>query len=281
MTRYAACAALAITSAVWLAPRAWTQEAAAGEKEPTASAAAVAPSAPADELIDPKAKELVRRMVQTLQGAKSLSYDGTTEWDVIQDDGEAIEFGATNHTVIRRPDRLFVERSTREGKDTRTYYDGEKVTVYDQDNNVYASAPRTGDIDALVDFLRDDVGLKLPLADLFASDLGNLLVENVIAARYVGEQELGGVPVEQVALRSREGAGIQLWIEKKRALPKRLVINFELARGRPQFRADFADWEIDERVKDSTFEFEPPKDARAIQFVLPKRTASAGGEVPR
>jgi hypothetical protein len=279
--RHTARAVLAVATAACLGSQASGQEAAGGETEAAAEATQVAEPTPQEELIDPEAKEPVRRMVQALQGAKSLSYEGTTEWDVIQDDGEAIEFGARNRTVMRRPDRFFTERSSREGKDVRVYYDGKTLTVYNQDGNVYASTPRTGDLDALTDFLRDDVGLKLPLADLFASDLGTLVVENVIAARYVGEEDLDGVPVEHIALRNREGAGIQLWIEKEKALPRRIVINFELARGRPQFRADFREWKVDPRAGDGTFEFDPPKQARAIPFVFPKRTASAGGEATR
>jgi len=250
---------------------------AAAQEPPASEAPQAAPAAPAEEpLIDPAAVEPVRRMVETLTGAERFSFTVEKSYDAIQFDGETIEFGGRQEQTIRRPDRVRVESWDRDGRHLQTFYDGKAVTVYDDRNNVFARAERTGDIDQLIDFLRDDVGLRMPLADLFASDLGKILVDNVIAARSIGVETIRDKKYDHVALRSREGVGMQLWIRQgKEAVPERIVLTFERARGRPQFRATFYDWDLSPRVPDRLFAFEPPKGATSIPFVLPKRGTAA------
>jgi hypothetical protein len=255
--------ALAIAAA-WFAPVAFSQ--------PVAESSA---AAPADELVDPAARAAVKRMVETLTGAQKMSYEYESSYDALQDDGEILEFGTRGAATIRRPDRLRGESWSREGRHLRWAWDGTEVSVLDESQNVFASTPRTGDVDSLIDFLRDDVGMRLPTADLFTSDLGPMLVENVVAARSIGKEKLDGVEVEHVALRLRTGVDVQLWIQTgEQALPTRLVMNFATADGRPQFRAEFREWDLDPRARDSLFELEAPKGARVVPFVLsPKRAA--------
>jgi len=77
--------------------------------------------------------------------------------------------------------------------------------------------------------------------------------------------------------------GVQLGIPRAGdAVPRGMVLTFADARGRPQFRADFRDWDLKTKIKDSTFHFEAPKGARAVPFVLPKRAPTGTtGEAPR
>lgn len=256
---------------------------AAEEKAPAAAAAAATEGAPAagpeDPLIEPAAVEAVRKMVKTLETLQRVSYTVETDYDAIQEDGEAIEFGATIEETIRRPDHVRMERWDRNGQHVLATYDGRVVTVYDPEDGVYANTPRTGDVDSVVDFLRDDVGMKLPLADLFASDLGELLLERTVSAQYVDVQQIGDYACDHVALRSGDGIGIQFWIRQgAEALPQRVVITYERARGRPQFRANFSDWDLSPRVPDRLFVLDIPANAKLIPFVLPKRQPAAMGE---
>jgi hypothetical protein len=231
-----------------------------------------------EPLVDPKAVEPIRRMVRTLTSAERISYTVEQEYDAIQSDGEALEFGARTEETVRRPDHARVERWDRSGRHLQAFYDGKTVTVYDGAHDVYATAARTGSLDQLNDFLRDDVGLKLPLGDLLDEDLGAILLDHVIAARFADVQTIGGFECDHVALRTEEGAGIQLWIRRgEPALPQRIAINFETARGRPQFRATFTEWDLSPRTPDGLFEFEPAKDAKQVPFVLPSRRAAAAG----
>jgi hypothetical protein len=258
--------AVAWIAAPFAADRALAQEAA----DPAATAA----PAPEPDPIEPAAREAVKRMVETLTGAERLSYEYESSFDALQDDGELLEFGGRGKATVRRPDRLRGEIWGRDGRHVRWAWDGANVAVLDETNKVFATTPRTGDIDDLFDFLRDDVGMKLPTADLFSSDLRELLIESVVAARHVGKERIDDVGVDHVALRLRTGIDAQLWIEEgEHAFPRRLVLNFATADGRPGFRADFDEWDLDPSARDSSFVLKQPKDARRIPFKLESRQA--------
>jgi hypothetical protein len=281
--KYAALAALALAAFAWGGAQGRAEEAARAPEPSPAAAPSDTPEAEAPDasLLEPEAIEAVKRMVETLTGAERLRVRFDSEYDALQEDGETISFGKNGEMTMRRPDDVRIEQVDREGNRREAFFDGRLATLYMPDQNVYAAAERSGDIDSFVDFLRDEVGARLPLAGLFSKDLGPTLKENVTRARYVGEETIDGVECDHVAMRYGDALGVQLWIERERAVPLRIVMTFERAAGRPQFRADVSDWDLSPRVSDSTFAFRPPRGAQAVPFTLPKRTASAGEEGSR
>jgi hypothetical protein len=245
----------------------------AAEEKPAAVPATPAPPAAEVEepAIDPDAVEVLKQMAKALEGAKALHVRVDEEYDALQADGETFSFGKTSDMTLRRPDRFRVEGADRSGMEHVSTYDGKRVTVYVADKNVYASVERTGDVDAVTDFLRDDVGMKLPLAGLFSPRLGAFLMENVTDATYIDEETLDGVNLDHVAFHYGDGIGVQLWVPVEGdAFPRRIVMTFEDARGRPQFRADFRSWDKSPDVSEKRFSFTAPKGARSVPFVLPK-----------
>jgi hypothetical protein len=265
-----------------LAVGAWQLASSAGAQgqaapEPAAAAGETPAPAEAPDLIEPAAREAVKRMVETLTGAQKMSYEYESEYDVVQDDGEMLEFGSRGSATIRRPDRLRGEVWRRDGSHVRYAWDGKTVSIHDDKLNVFATTPRGGDLDSLIDFLRDDVGFRMPVAALFSSDLRQLLIESVVAARHVGKEDLRGVETDHVALRLRTGVDVQLWIRAGgQAFPERISLNFSTADGRPQFRSDFREWNLDPRTRDSLFELKEPKGARRVPFAVhPNRAAAA------
>jgi hypothetical protein len=252
-----------VLTAVLLAANAWAQDAPAAVE--TAEA----------ELIAPQARDAVKRMIDTLTGAERMSYEYESSYDALQADGEMLEFGSRGKAVIRRPDRVRGEIWHRDGRHVVVAWNGKDVAFVDRTNAIFATTPRTGDIDSFVDFMRDDVGLRLPTADLFTNDLGPMLVENVVAARWIGKEQVEGVEVEHVALRLRTGIDVQLWIQTgPQAVPTRIVMNFATADGRPQFRAAFREWNLDPWARDGLFELAAPKDARRVEFIARPRRAA-------
>lgn len=255
----------AIALAGWLAA---TPVPAADEAAPAAVPAAVPQGPEEPPLIEPAARAPVRRMVDVLRDAKAMSFEYDTAYDSIQDDGEMLEFGGHGEVTIRRPDRLRGEFWYRDGRHMEYAWDGSKFALLGVVQNVYASTPRTGDLDSVIDFMRDDIHLKMPVADLFSSDLGPLLIDNVVAARYIGKEKIGDDETEHVALRLRIGVDMQLWIRTKDGLPQRIVLNYATADGRPTFRGEFDDWNLDPKAKDSLFVLNAPKGAKVIPFVI-------------
>ena len=227
--------------------------------------AAAAPS------IDPHAMEIVQRMAERIVAAERLSLSGEVAWDVVQADGQTLEFGATREVVLQRPDRLRVDMKLREGGQRRLLYDGKQIVLEDLEHNVYAIDPHTGPVDDMAAFVANRLGVPVALSEFLSPDLPKLLSENLESASYVGESTIDEVHCDHVALRN-DRVGMQLWVGQEDSLPRRITITYEQEEGRPQFRARLSGWDLSPKVKDSTFAFDPPKDAEKIAFA-PRPTA--------
>jgi hypothetical protein len=221
--------------------------------------------------VDDEAIAVVQRMTDALGKATSLRFEIETSYDAVQTDGEKIEFGAVRTITARRPDRIRSDVVDRSGSRRTVRYDGRQLVVSDPDQKVWAAVERTGNLDALVDYITEELGFPMPLSELFSPELPQLLGDRMDSGRYVGEATLHGVECAHVAFRNEE-AGVQFWIAREgEPLPRRVVITYEHAVEEPQFRADFLEWDLSPRTPDSLFTFEPPKDFERIVFVPRKR----------
>ena len=223
----------------------------------------------AAQLEDTEARALavLKESTNYLSKAKSFRLDAELSFDVVQADGQTIEFGATRKITIRRPDHTYVEGRRRDGQSSRFYFDGQVVTLSHPDQNAFASAKIPGTLDKMLDYLIDEVGVPMPLADLFYSDVFAVLSEHIEASVYVGISNLGGVRCHHLAFRHPE-ADWQIWIEDgERPLPRRLVITYKTYEGTPQFRARLFDWDLAPDVPDSLFSFKPSPGAQQVPFV--------------
>lgn len=224
-----------------------------------------APNAAAASGVDPYAAEIVQRMAERIVAADRVRLGGEVAWDVVQSDGQTLEFGATREVVLQRPDRLRVDIDLREGGKRRLLYDGKQIVFEDLEHNVYATDPRTGPVDEMAAFVSNRLGIPVALSEFLSPDLPKLLGEHLVSASYVGESTIDGVRCDHVALRNEVG-GMQLWIAQDDSLPRRITITYEHETGRPQFRARLTGWDLSPRVTDATFAFDPPKDAEKIAF---------------
>lgn len=224
------------------------------------------PAAAAPAAIDPEAVEAVRQAGAFLAKAERVSFRADMEWDAAQPDGEKIEFGSTRRTVLRRPNHLRVEWERRDGNRGELVFDGSTLTVFDADENVYASAPRTGDVDAMLEHALDALDQPIPLAYLIRSDLASFAVGDLESAQFVGESKLGDMVCDHIALRN-EDTDFQVWIAQgKLPVFRRIVVNYRSAEDQPQFRADLTDWSFKPDTGDAVFAFEPPTGAEKIPF---------------
>jgi hypothetical protein len=222
-------------------------------------------TAAAASKIDPRATEIVQKMAERIVAAERLSLSGEIAWDVVQADGQTLEFGATREVVLQRPDHLRVDIALREGGKRRLLYDGKQIVLEDLEQNVYATDPHTGPVDDMVEFVSKQMGIPVALSEFLSPELPKLLSENLESASYVGESTIAGVRCDHVALRN-DVVGMQLWIGQEDSLPRRIAITYEHETGRPQFRARFTGWDLSPKITDATFAFDPPKDAERIAF---------------
>jgi hypothetical protein len=221
-------------------------------------------------VVEPDAVAIAKRAGDFLREQDRFAFTALTAYEVVQDDGSRLEFGGTRHYLVRRPDRVRVESRARSGERRLMVLDGRQLTYAELDANVYArmdfGKPR--EIDAVIDLLRDGLGLPLPLAELLRSDPREELTGHLIDAFVVGTETLADTPCDHVALRTA-GTELQLWIAQgDEPLLQRIVITYRDEPGEPSFAADFRDWKLGKRSSDRDFRWDPPKDAERIPFAL-------------
>lgn len=222
-----------------------------------------------------QAMGVLKQMAEFVAKAKSFSVTIEAGFDAVQESGQKIEFGETRKVVLRRPDRLRVDSTKRDGSQGGLVFDGKEITVFHAKENVYASAAKAGSVDQAVAFLVNDLDVRLPLAELLNSNLDKALPQRVRSAAYVEQSFIGGVPCDHVAFRGDDVDG-QLWVTRdKQPVPRRIVITYKLADGRPQFWAQFSDWNFAPQAADSLFAYKPAKDAAKIAF-SPRQTLQPG-----
>lgn len=221
--------------------------------------------APSGSVRDPQALAVVERMTAQIAGTERFAMKGEIAWDTVQADGRTLEFGATREIVVRRPDRLRVDITSREGDAKRLLYDGSQLVLQDLEHDVYAAVVRSGPLDDIAEYAGERLGVPVALAEFLSPELPKLLTEKIDDASYVGESTIDGELCDHVSLRN-EIAGLQLWVSRKDSLPRRITITYEHEEGQPQFRARVTGWDLSAKAPDSLFAFEPPQGAERIVF---------------
>lgn len=213
-----------------------------------------------------EAMAVAKRMVDFISQAQRFSVTVDIGFDVVQDDGQKIEFGETRKILLDRPDHLRVEETKRNGSMSEIVFDGKTIMVYYAKDNVYATADRPGTLDDAVSYFVNDLGMRLPLSQLIDRQMAANLPSQIRSAAYVEQSSIAGVPCDQIALRG-EDADMQLWVAQgDEPLPQRVVITYKRLDGRPQFWAQFADWNMKPKVSDKLFSVTPPEGAVKIEF---------------
>ena len=234
------------------------------------SAAARADEAapPAPPALDPRAMGVLTRMLDALGAAQALHVRVEEEYDVVRESGEMLSSGRESDVTLRRPDRLRIEVTEDGGAERVFSSDGQHAVLLDTRENWFAAAERPSDLDGALAFLQDDVGVELAMAPLFSTRIRSLLTEDVTFANLVARKTLDGEELDHIALRYGD-VGLQLWVPAAGdALPRRLTLIFDGARGSPRLRADFREWDLEPNVSDAVFAFDPPEGVRAVPFAL-------------
>jgi hypothetical protein len=254
---------------------------AAQGKAGATSAPPPAATAPAALTTDSQreAAAVLRRMAEYLAGLPSFSCRVRNGYDVVQQDGRKVEFGATRALTVARPGRLRSEEVSSDGVRDLAIFDGRNMTVLDADEGVYAQVPQPATVDdALVYFVRD-LRMRMPLAILLSSRLPAELPGRITAIDYVELTDIYGFAAHHVT-GSTEAVDFQFWIaDGERPLPMRVVLTYRDSPGQPQYWADFSDWNTSPKIADATFTFTPPSGARKVPFAV-QVSAPTGARSP-
>jgi hypothetical protein len=227
-----------------------------------------------------QAMAVMKRMANYLSQTKQFSFTVDTGFDAVQEFGQKIEFGETRKYVLSRPDRLRVDATKRDGSKNQLIFDGKEIALYSAKENVYATEARPGTLDQAIEYFTNDLDMRLPLAEMLSSKLAQTLPNLVREAAYVEKSFVAGIPCDHVAFRG-DNADLQLWVSQGATpLPQRIVITFTRVDGRPQFWAQFSNWNLTPEAPKSLFEFKPPTGSAKIAFA-PKQTMLPGGDMTK
>ena len=217
-------------------------------------------------VVDPRADRLLRAMGDYLKAAKEFSFHAEITFDDVQASGQKIQFGATNDISVRRPDRIYADYK---GDIDRKcfWYDGQTVTLYDGDHNVYATEKVPPSIDAALDYVSKQLGFDPPLSDFIYDNPATVLRQEVISGSDLGETHVAGVSCQHLAF-VEKNIDWQIWIETGKAyVPRKFVITYKTCPGAPQFVAVLSNWDFATPLSDALFSADLPPDVGRISFL--------------
>jgi len=224
-------------------------------------------AAHAEDAETPSSEELLREMAATLKDARTLRFHAEITFDDVLISGQKLQYTGAADVVVRRPDGIYVDyRDDFSAK--RFWYDGKTGTLLDVFLSKYSTAELPGDLDAAVAQLEERYSLTLPMGNLIASNLFEVIDAKARAWAYLGIRDVEGVPAHHIAILG-DDADLQIWIQSDgEPLPVKFVVTYKTVPQAPQYQAVLMDWKIDTKVSDKTFLAELPKDAGVIEFLV-------------
>jgi hypothetical protein len=233
-----------------------------------ANAPASNPTGPATSGSRAEAAAILKGMAEYLGGLSSFTCTSTNTFEVVQANGQKVEFGETRRISLARPDRLRIEEVASDGASDLALFDGKQITVLSADENVYAQAPQPPSLeDALVYFVRD-LRMRMPLALMLSTHVKTELPAVAKEIDYVETSQIRGKTAHHLAGRG-DSVDFEIWItDDKNALPVRIAITYKEAPDKPKFVADISDWNTSPTFPATTFQLSLPQGAKNIPFVV-------------
>lgn len=227
----------------------------------TAQTPAQTPSA------DPDALQILKRMTDYMASLEAFSMHTENSYEDVLDSGQKIQYDFSSSVVIKRPDKLFVER-TDGVVDQFFIYDGAMLSMYESGNDIYAAVTAPDNLDDMLVFARDMLDLVPPAGDMIFTNAFDLLTASVTSGVVVGEAIIGGVRCTQLAF-TTPVVDWQVWVaDGAKPLPVKYVLTTRDDPAQPQFITLISRWNTDPMIPAALFEFEAPTTATATEFVF-------------
>jgi len=215
--------------------------------------------------VDPKADKLLKQMCDYLKGQQHFKVESETSHESMQDNGQKLMFMNQVTVYIKRPDKFY---SYRRGmvRNQEMFYDGKTFTLFSKGMNLWASTPAPATIAETMDYVTGDLGITAPGGDFFYPDAYEGLMEDVLSGRYIGKNEVAGVPCHHLAFRGKE-VDWQIWIQDgDKPLPRKYVITSKWITGAPEYTMTIREFDVSSPIDDARFTFTPPEGASRIDF---------------
>jgi hypothetical protein len=209
------------------------------------------------------AKTMLKAMSDYLAAQQVISFGYDTNLEVVTKDRQKLLFASSGTAALSRPDKI---RATREGgfASVEMIFDGTTLTLLGKNANLYAQAEVPGDLDHLVDELRDKFHRPVPGADLLTSNVYDVLMDGVTDVKDLGSGVIGGAECDHLAFRAKE-VDWQIWIAQGASpYPCRYVITSKEVDQGPQYSVQVRDWNVGSEVAADDFAFKNTTDAKKV-----------------
>jgi hypothetical protein len=230
---------------------------------------------PGSRLVEPRVEQLVRQMSDRLAGVTALALEAEEVYDEVPADAPRQQLTCVRRVAMRRPGRLAGDASG-DARNGSFWFDGQTFTALDREQNVWASGTVPPTIDAALDWVFDQTGTVVPLADFLYADGYDRLMGQVQRGVYLGIHDVAGVACHHLSF---EQATIdwQLWIDAgPDPLPRKLVISYKTEDEVPQYSVTIRKWNVAAQLPDALFRFSPPNGAKRVD--VPALAAAYGDE---
>ncbi len=206
--------------------------------------------------------QILKKMTDYVAAQQSFSAVIDTDIEVITNDLQKVQFASSGKISISRPNKLRVDRSGGYAN-MELVFDGTTTTVYSKNLGVFAKVNTPGTTDELVDRLRSEYGMDAPGADLLLTRAYEILTDDIVEAKYIGEGVIGGVECDHLAVRDRE-TDWQIWIERgEKPIPRKYVITSKSVTAAPQYTLVVRDWQTGD-IPAEAFVFKAPSGVKEV-----------------
>ena len=216
--------------------------------------------------VDPAATKILKKMTDYLGGLKQFSVHTRNNLEDLLESGHRVDFQISADVTISRPNKLHAERKG-DQVDQTFYYDGTTLTLHNPSDRVYATEPAPGTIEEMLDYVRESLGLIVPVADLVYRNAYPLLMQEVSMAVVIGKATIEGVRCDHL-LFSRPGVDFQVWVaDSGPPLPYKYIVTDTGLFSWMSISTVMSNWNTKPSLDDARFTFVPPEDASLINFM--------------
>jgi len=172
---------------------------------------------------------------------------------VATEDGKYRDVVGNVHYIVEPPNHLFA-RLEEGGAERRVFYDGQTITVYSPAERRYARIEAPGTIRTLIETVKANRSIELPVANLFEWGTPGGPLSNVDRGRYEGAGVIDGRECESYSF-NEAAITWDVWVDGEH-LPCKLVRVDTEGAGLQGYRADM-NWKPEAQIADDVFTFAP------------------------
>jgi hypothetical protein len=226
---------------------------------------------------EPDPLVVLRQMCDYLKSLQQFSYHAEVADDEVYLGGKKLQYGIDMDTYVKRPDTVRVNANG-DLVNREFFLNGATLTLYDKDENVYATMEVPTDIEGALEKANKDFGVRVALTDLASPQLWDHVSSKIEHSLYVGLSNVRGIPCHHLAFDGKD-VQIQVWVDTgKKPLPLKVVFTQKKLEGSPQWTAYLSDWKTTPHLADALFKFSPPRGVQKIEFAAVKQPPAPGEE---